>query len=404
MNESLHKPRILLLSLYYPPDLSAGAFRADALANALLTNTDCELEILTAMPNRYTSWSPQSEQLTLAENILVHRLQLTQRGHGLFGQSLSMLEFMRKVRKAVRGKQYDLVVATSSRLMTAVLGAVVARQLRAALYLDIRDIFVESLTSRLTGWRWRPLLALLGKLERWTLNQADRINLVSPGFDGYFLPRYPGRNFSHFTNGIDPLFIRNDWNQSTPLSSFSTFNKPISIVYAGNIGDGQGLHLIVPQLAQQLGTRAHLRIIGDGGQANALRAALQRQNITNVELLSPVSREQLLDHYRKADVLFLHLNDVSAFRRVLPSKLFEYAATGKPILAGVTGYAADFINSELSNTAVFDPLNAAAAEAKLLCLQPGWHDRSQFIRRYARSQIMLDMKTDILRLAKRSAN
>ena len=46
------------------------------------------------------------------------------------------------------------------------------------------------------------------------------------------------------------------------------------------------------------------------------------------------------------DVLFLHLNDYSAFRKVIPSKIFEYAATGKPIVAGVSGYAAEFLRHE----------------------------------------------------------
>jgi len=31
-----------------------------------------------------------------------------------------------------------------------------------------------------------------------------------------------------------------------------------------------------------------------------------------------------------ADVLFLHLNAYKAFEKVLPSKIFEYAATGRP--------------------------------------------------------------------------
>ena len=61
-----------------------------------------------------------------------------------------------------------------------------------------------------------------------------------------------------------------------------------------------------------------------------------------MQIIDPVSRSDLFDEYKNADVLFLHLNDYAAFRKVLPSKIFEYAATGKPILAGVAGYMQNF--------------------------------------------------------------
>ena len=48
-------------------------------------------------------------------------------------------------------------------------------------------------------------------------------------------------------------------------------------------------------------------------------------------------------------ILFIHLNAYPAFEKVLPSKIFEYAATGKPILAGVSGYSADFIRNNLKD-------------------------------------------------------
>ena len=81
----------------------------------------------------------------------------------------------------------------------------------------------------------------------------------------------------------------------------------------------------------------------------------------NVNLLPPIDRADLVEEYKKADVLFLHLNDHAAFEKVLPSKLFEYAAMGKPIWAGVSGYSLEFIKSEISNCEVFVPCNVTDA-------------------------------------------
>jgi hypothetical protein len=57
----------------------------------------------------------------------------------------------------------------------------------------------------------------------------------------------------------------------------------------------------------------------------------------------------------------LHLNAFPAFEKVLPSKIFEYAGLGKPILAGVAGYPASFIQNEVNNAQVFEPCNVAEA-------------------------------------------
>ena len=53
--------------------------------------------------------------------------------------------------------------------------------------------------------------------------------------------------------------------------------------------------------------------------------------------------------------MLIHLNNHLAFHRVLPSKIFEYAATNKPILAGVSGYAAKFLKEQLEGIEIFDP-------------------------------------------------
>ena len=84
----------------------------------------------------------------------------------------------------------------------------------------------------------------------------------------------------------------------------------------------------MPGLARALRGRARFVVIGDGGRRAALEQALQAAGTDNVELRAPVARDRLIEEYRRADVLFLHLGAHAAFEKVLPSKLFEYAALG----------------------------------------------------------------------------
>lgn len=392
------RKRILLLSFFYPPDLSAGSFRAKALVDALCERAvgEIDIDVLTTQPNRYHSHASEARAVEEQGCVRIRRIQLPVHKSGFVDQAKAFAAFAWQANRIAGGGHYDVVVATSSRLMTAVLGSWIARRQRARLYLDIRDIFVENLRELFTAPLGKPLSVAFAALERWAIRRADKVNLVTAGFLGYFQPRYPEQRFSLYSNGVDDDFL--DFPVTEP--AVKAPGKPLRILYAGNIGDGQGLHLVVPALAQRLGARVHFCIVGAGGRLQALRDAVARYDLNNVELIPPVQRELLLEVYDQADVLFLHLNDFSAFRRVLPSKLFEYAATGKPVLAGVAGFAADFVRTEVTNAEVFAPCDVEGAMAAMekLSLEP--KARPEFVERFSRRRIMKAMAEDVLELVR----
>lgn len=393
--------RILVLTFYFRPDLSAGSFRASALVESLLPRlSDADhIDVLTTRPNRYASYPADAPACEEGKILTVRRFDIGRHRGGMLDQSIAFRRFARQVRHAAAGRRYDLVFATSSRLMTAVLGASVAHRSRARLYLDIRDIFADSLPNVVPSVVAPIVSSLFGRLERRAIARADRVNLVSAGFLEYFTDRYPGRSFSTITNGIDTAFTEVPVapRPSPRLAGPGT----TTLLYAGNIGEGQGLHRIIPELAQALGATARIRIIGDGARRAALDLALSRAGVTNVVLEAPLERTKLAQAYRDADVLVLHLNDFAAFRRVLPSKLFEYAAMGKPILAGVSGYTAAFLAEQVDNAAVFAPGDVAGAVQALGGLRLEDAPRAAFVERYSRRVVSDQLADDVLTLAER---
>ena len=389
--------RLLILSFYYTPDLSAGSFRTAALVKALRERAPpgTRIELVTTLPNRYRSFSPEAPLSESSAEFEMRRIPLPPHRSDMPGQSRAFAVFARGALAAVAGREYDLVFATSSRLMTASLGAWVARRAHARLYLDIRDIFVDTISEVLPPLLAPVARAMLSPLESWTIGHADRVNLVSPGFEPYFRRRYGERSFAAFTNGIDEEFLA---ACSEPQRSGR--EGPATVVYAGNIGDGQGLHQILPQLATSLRGRARFVVIGDGGRRRALARALAQSSVDNVELRPALPRCELMCAYQEADVLLLHLGRQSAFEKVLPSKVFEYAALGKPVLAGVAGYPARFIREQIDNSAVFPPCDAGAAVQAFESLRLEDQPRPAFVAKYRRAQIAAAMADDVLALAR----
>lgn len=388
--------RILFLTYYFPPDLSAGSFRSEALARALSgSDRPVELDVITTSPNRYSSHRPERTSENY-EGVRVRRVELPQYSSGLKGQVLCFFRYAVGTRRLVRDSDYDLVVATSSRLMTGCLGAWLARRLNVPLYLDVRDIFVETIDDVFPARPLAPVRWLFARMERWLFNSASRVNLVSEGFLPYFQNRYPWYKYRFFTNGVDEVFAHHAGGLAQDLPVNRSEEIP-HIIYAGNIGEGQGLDSILPELALRLDGRANFTVVGDGGARQRLQERCKELG-AKVKFLGPVPRSELLELYQAADVLFLHLNDLAAFRRVLPSKLFEYAASGCPVLAGVGGYAAEFIKEYVIGANIFPPCNVEAAAEAFEALELKNYDRRDFIQRFARATIMKRMAEDVIQV------
>lgn len=386
--------RILFLSFYYPPDLCAGSFRAKSVVDALKRQDKLvEIDILTTIPNRYKTFKKNSKDVEGDGLVTIKRIELPHHKSGMLDQSRAFFQYFKKALKFIKGKEYDLVFATSSRLMTAFLGAYISRKIGKPLYLDIRDIFTDTMSNILSNKISFLINPILNYIEKITFRKADHINLVSEGFTKYFNEKYPLNKYSFYSNGIDDLFLKE--TSKNP----SKFNKKIVVLYAGNIGEGQGLNSFLPVLAQKTNDKYYYRIIGDGGKRKSLEDNLKLLSVNNVDIIDPVEREELLIEYKNADILFLHLNNYDAFKKVLPSKIFEYAAIGKPILAGVSGYSAEFLKKYVENSSVFEPCNVNKAINSLELLDLRHTNRDSFIEMFSRSRIMENMALSITSLA-----
>jgi len=394
--------KILFLTFYYPPDLCAGSFRSHALIKAIQNkNKNIKIDILTTMPNRYTSHNKKLKNLKYIEdnnNLTIYRIKLPLHKSGMFDQAISFMIFFIQVLKIIRKNDYDIVFASSSRLMTAFLGSVISRIKNVSLYLDIRDLFSDTLKDLLSPKINFFLMPIIKLIEYFSFIRATKINIVSKGFKTHVESILNNNNISFYTNGIDEIFLQNN-NFIPKKNNFK--NLPI-ILYAGNIGEGQGLHNIIPQVAKLMENKIQFIILGDGGAKNKLINSLAKHSIKNVKIINPVPQINLIDYYNNADILFLHLNAYKAFEKVLPSKIFEYSATNKPILAGVNGFASKFIKKEVQNSFVFAPCDEKEMikKIKIILSNPINIERKTFIKKYNRVKIMEEMAKEVLSFTK----
>ena len=383
--------RILYLSFYFEPDLCAGSFRNSPLVKELGLQTEerAVMDVITTLPNRYSTFHADAPKLETRGNVNIYRIAIPKHKSGMKDQILSFKEYFSATKKLIKSRQYDLVVASSSRLFTAYLGYSIAKAQKIPLYLDIRDIFTDTMNDVIkSNFVKFSALPILRAIEKKVFNYATHINLISEGFKSYF-EKFPLATYTAYPNGIDDIFL--DLPKSVP------HNIAVKVItYAGNFGEGQGLHKIVPEAAKMLGDKYKFLLIGDGGAKQALVDEIEKLQVRNIEILDPIKRNELLKIYQKSDFLFIHLNDYDAFKKVLPSKIFELAAYDKPLIAGVAGFANEFIEGNISNKILFLPGDVLNMVKQLEAYTYRNEQRAEFIKKFKRENINREMAKSIV--------
>ncbi len=393
--------KIVFFTFYYPPDLCAGSFRAIALAQALsekLEDND-ELHIVTTQPNRYENYRVKADSYEIQGNVRVHRITVPAHKSGMFSQACTFASYACSAYKLTNNLNPDFLIGTTSRLMTGILTGLTAYKLGCKYFIDLRDIFSDTISdifsqkSRLLGFISKITFS---SLERWLLNKAVGVNVVSAGFPQYFQKKcVDTSSWSFFPNGVDSEFI------DLPLIEKKKSKDVKTILYAGNIGSGQGLETVLPKIAKKMGSRYRFLIVGNGGARIKLFSAIKAYSVNNIEILPPVNREKLIKYYNDADILFLHLNDIPAFQRVLPSKIFEYTALRKPIIAGLSGYSAKFMSENVPHAKIFKPGDIdgcmdAIKHAETLVIKR--ENVDAFVDKFSRGKVMGKMANHIFSL------
>lgn len=384
---------ILFLSFYFEPDLCAGSFRNTPLFKEIINKLgeNDYVHVVTTLPNRYQTFEASAKVEESGKNYKINRIQIPKHASGMVDQAKSFSIYYKNAFKLVKGENFDLVYASSSRLFTAFLGRQMANKFNCPLYLDIRDIFVDTMKDIFKDKKYIqiPAMMVLKIIENYTFNNANHINLISGGFKGYF-EKYSKPSKTYYTNGMDEVFIEAGKEISTEQQ------KPYIITYAGNIGSGQGLEKVIPEAAKQLGNDYVFRIIGDGGTRSKLEEKIADLGVTNVELLKPVARKELINYYRDSTFLFFHLNDLGAFKKVMPSKMFEYGAFDKPIIAGVGGYAYEFVKKNIPNHILFKPTDVEDFVKQMKEYSIRFESRDKFKKDFSRTSIDKKMANSIL--------
>jgi glycosyltransferase involved in cell wall biosynthesis len=355
--------RILVISQYFPPDITAAAFRIGDAVEYLLRNGH-KVSVITAQPHKaiITFESVEHEFL---EDVTIYRSKIASVGKG--GLRRYLLHYF----SFVLGCMYNgiflylkkwrpqIIWATSPPLFTGISAFLLSKIFRCPFVFDIRDIWPESAVS--AGQISRSGIAFkMGKaLELKSYAMADHLTCVS-NYMAQYLSEMSSTPVTAVRNGVNPI-------EDLKRKQFSSQKI---IMYAGNFGRVQGLEVLIKGFAD-LQDKEQLKnwkviLIGTGAHETKLRNLISRSHLNEkVKILPPISRDKVMQKMASAGILFMNLKPDKVFELTIPSKVFDYMFAGRPILAGIVGEGKQILETTGGNLC-FEPDNVESFKSVLM--------------------------------------
>jgi glycosyltransferase involved in cell wall biosynthesis len=341
---------ILYVTQYFPPDKGAAQIRAWEMAQNL-SRLGHKITIVTEFPNHPLGVVPQKYRIKLFvrekyRGIEVIRTYVkTSPKKNFFNRIMFYFSFMISsiiAATKLKGK-YDLVYATSSPLFVGLSGYIISRIKGIRFIFEIRDIWPDAAVV-LGELKNKLSIRAARFVERFCYSKCDRVIVVTEGYRQNLLEKQVDPKKIHIIfNGANvDTFKPNRFGES--LKRKYGYEGTFVALYAGNFGLIHGMNHLV-EAARLLSSKDSIRFlfVGEGPMKAQITSLCAKYQLKNLEILKDVPTEQIVDYFSMADVCLVSTKKSKLTNAILPVKMFDAWACGKPIILSVDGEAREHL-------------------------------------------------------------
>jgi colanic acid biosynthesis glycosyl transferase WcaI len=355
--------KILYVSQYFPPEMGAPAVRVSELARRWVRDGH-RVTVLTGFPNHPTGVVPPDyrskfrrgvcrEQLDGVDVVRTWLLPLPNRKTHERILNYSSFCFSSCFTGTFMERP-DVIIATSPQLLVGLTGWWLGHAKRVPFIFEVRDLWPESLSAVGVGNDSSLMARSLGRLANFLYRASTHVVVVTPAFKEQLVQKWkvdPAK-ISVVQNGVEAGFF--NFNGGEPGHSHDLqFKGRFIVSYIGTLGNAAGLKVAM-QAAKQLQHNLPeicFLFIGEGAEREQLIASAQRERLSNVIFLPQQPREKIPALIHASDVCLVLLKKAEVFKTVIPTKMLEFMAGGRPVILGVDGQAREIL--EKSQAGIF---------------------------------------------------
>lgn len=240
----------------------------------------------------------------------------------------------------------DVILGSSVHPLSCVVGIIIGNKYKIKKISEIRDLWPDTLVM-LGAVKGKSLLAqILYRGERWIYQHSDDIIFTMEGGWQYIVDRkwnkYIHKEKVHYiNNGVD-IEQFDKWKNEETIDDADLQDDSFKLIYTGTIGPANGLNRLVEaaeQLQKGYGEKIKFLIYGRGEEEKRLVLYCKENNIHNIVFKGYIEKKKIPYVLCQGDVLLVNYAKdlLTSNHNVLRyggshNKLFEYLASGKPIL------------------------------------------------------------------------
>lgn len=328
-------PHLVLITPHYNPETGAAAQRCTALSRALAAR-GWNVTVLTTLPHHPAMEIPSEYNVETpfhendgSVNVIRFKPDLVGR-HGLVKRLLSEAKFSAITSRYLKSLKADIIVASSPYFFLGPSSLARSKYLKVPFVWDVRDL--TWLYPRAAGKKTLGTDSLFDMWMRKVAQSSAGLVTTSEAQMKHLAPKT--RFHKVIPNGVTSEQIRR-FGGITPKDAIT--GTP-SVTYVGLFGFMHGLTVLV-ETARILPT-IDFHLYGDGPELTDVKQLIQRHNVRNVVLHGHVGAEGVNNAYEFADILVAPIRNREAFRMIQPAKIWEYLATGRPVIHAGNGESA----------------------------------------------------------------
>lgn len=253
-------------------------------------------------------------------------------------------------------KRYDLVhIHNMPEIL--ILSGLIPKSLGAKIILDMHDPMPELMGTTLDRGEDTSAVRLLLKLERWSMAQADSVITTNVAFQRTFASRSCDATKLHIVmNSPDEKIFA---VRSERRAAEKGRNSGFTVMYHGTLVERNGADLAVEAVAKvrQTVPEAQLFIYGKGTPFldKVLESARETGLGESVKYFGPKRLEDVVGAIDDCDVGVIPHRRSAFIELTMPTRIFEYLARGKPVIAARTRGICDYFGED--SMLFFEPEN-----------------------------------------------
>lgn len=362
--------KILYVSQYFPPETGAPAARVHELARRWV-EMGHQVTVLTGFPNHPTGVIPPDYRAKWrrvicrekVDDINVIRVWLMPFANcGVRRRVVNFVSFW--LSSSLVGMflaRPDVVIATSPQLLVGMTGWWLGTIKRVPFIFEVRDLWPESLNAVGASAERSAVYRASGAVARFLYCRSDHLVVVTPAFKDYLIANWAIENgkISVVENGVETALFcpGEDGGVRKDLGLEGKF----VVSYIGTIGMAHGLGTVLQVAAKVCDENSSIVfvLIGEGAEKENLRSLAAKRGLKNVLFVDQKPRELIPAYICASDACLVLLKKQEIFKTVIPTKLLEFMACGRPVILGVEGQAREIVEGAQAGLCI-EPENAEA--------------------------------------------